>query len=202
MRGSTVRGTPVHHVTQGSRGEGQRGGEPRGMQGQTTHENYQSESRGYRDEHFPHRGTPYTSEDGNPPNARRTVGDHPTHGIVHSESGLDMNDPKSSIGQGVVLDDGAHRYEGGFQTTAHTPTEDSPVPGHAPHFDPGFIAKEDRAHLGSGNERGVDDLVRAGGVMSRGMEGTSRHGESETVGDEDSLASDERPQAQHTPHRR
>lgn len=122
------------------------------------------------------RGTPYThvkasntSHGGNGPESKRVVSQAP-YGMVESNEQGNANNPKNN-GSGVVLD-GAH-YANGFSPHAH-PAMDSPVPTDAPRFDPGFISTEDAAHLGSGNESGREGLVAGGGVMSRGMVGTSR----------------------------
>jgi hypothetical protein len=89
---------------------------------------------------------------------------------VLGENGQNMNDPASN-GSGVIFD-GAKASNGFMPKRADV--LDSPVPRNAPRFDPGFIPTEDAAHLGSGNERGVDSLVAGGGVMSRGMVGTTK----------------------------
>lgn len=178
MKGSTVRGTPVRHVTVGARGEGERAGKPSGMEG-TVHEQYSSDKRGYQSDS--RSGTPYHSEDGNPPNSRREV--IRSTNAESSDHG-NQNDPHSN-GPGVMLDVGD--YGTGY-APRDEPTMDSPVPRHAPVFGTGFIETEDRAHMGKGAENQArDDLLKIGGVMSRGMVGTSGKNapEDEFVGDAD-----------------
>lgn len=165
MARNSVRGTPYHHVGTGqTRSEGMRPGLPMGSDGETTMRQYRG--TGMDTKQGP--GTPYRSERGNSDEFSRTV--EQSTNAESSDHG-NQNDPASN-GDGVVLD-GANRYGNGFSPRA-APTLDSPVPGHAPVFDTGFVETEDKAHLGSGNAGGADDLINGGGVMSRGMVGTSK----------------------------
>lgn len=172
MARQVIRGTPITH-----RGPEEHGGDgkPAGYEG-TVGEQYGRDTIDTRKGG----GTPYHSERGNPPNASRVVS-HGKYGEVTGLAGIDRNKPE---GEGVMLDDGSHSYAEGFETTEREQTMDSPVPEHAPRFEPGFIPKADGARLGSGNERGREGLVAGGGVMSRRMEGTSKSGEAETSEDE------------------
>lgn len=166
LSNSVVRGTPINHVGPagafiGGR-EGYSPGKPDGMAG-TVKEQFSADQRGYQTD--PRSGTPYNSDLGNPDESRRVADGSGRYGVVLSENGHDHNNPASS-GSGVILD-GADSYGRGFQPPARE-TMDSPVPRHAPVFDPGFIPTEDKAHLGSGNEGAASDgLVKGGGVMSR-----------------------------------
>lgn len=170
--GKSVRGTPIHHVgTSGTSHEGMKhGAKPAGMKG-TVHEQYDSDRRGYESDK--RSGTPYHSQDGNGAETRR-VESHGKYGRVIDKAAGDQADP-SANGSGVVLD-GAERYENGHMPHAH-PTMDSPVPRHAPVFDAGFIAREDAAHAGRGNEGTArENIMEIGGVMSRGMDTVSQAG--------------------------
>lgn len=166
-RGQSVRGTPVRHVSSaGTRNQGMGHGTPKGMDG-TVHKDYASDNRGYAQN--PRGGTPYHSQDGNDAQARRVV-EHSTN--AESSDHGNQNNPISN-GKGVILD-GANRYEHGYEP-ADRRTLDSPVPEHAPVFDTGFIQREDAAHAGRGNEGTArDNILEIGGVLSRGMEGTSK----------------------------
>jgi hypothetical protein len=167
MKGSTVRGTPIHHVGNTSR-EGMSAGTPKGMKG-TSPEQYDSDRRGYQSD--PRGGTPYRSETGNGSETRRVVSSD-RYGKVESNQQRNANDPLNN-GHGVVFD-GANEYSRGYAPRGEA-SEDSPVPRGAPVFDAGFIASEDRAHAGRGNEQTArDDILSIGGVLSRGMVGTSK----------------------------
>lgn len=168
MARNVVRGTPYHHID-AKGGQGQRGGEPAENQGSTVHAQFRED--GINTETRA-RSTPYHSEAGNPPGARREV--LRSTSAESSDHG-NQNDPRSN-GSGVVLD-GADSYERGFQPP-HEPTTDSPVPRDAPWFDTRTIREEDVAHLGEGTggseNASSTDLRELGGVMSRGMIGTSK----------------------------
>jgi hypothetical protein len=176
MARNTVRGTPYTHIKAGN-SQGMAPGTPAGYTG-TQGKLYGRDVIDTR----PIGGTPYHSEAGNGPETRRVVSQD-KYGKVESNQQGDANDPTNN-GSGVILD-GANSYERGFAPSDH-PTMDSPVPRNAPTFDEGSILKEDLAHLGRGNERGREDLVRAGGVMSRGMVQKST-----SSGPEDELTTDD-----------
>ena len=178
MKGSTVRGTPVRHVAVGARGEGSHAGAPPNMEG-TVDARYGSEKSGYRK--MPGEGTPYHSETGNPPNARREISHGERGGVVLSENGLNMNEPESS--DTVLFEErGAGDYGRGYDPPGPADVMDSPVPGHAPFFDAGMIETIDKARQGKGAENQSNpDLVAIGGVMSRGMEPDTRTGQGENA---------------------
>jgi len=190
FKGTVHRGTPYHHIgNKGTAHEGmEHGAKPRGYE-HTSRDaegrpgaDYRSDTRGYQ--HSDRSGTPYNSQNGNSDEYRRLV-TRDAHGNVTSEHGINHNDPRDN-GKGVIFD-GANRYEEGYMPKPER-TMDSPVPEHAPWFGAEFIAKEDRAHAGSGIEHtATDDLLSIGGVMSRGMVGTSsRHGpETELMQDDE-----------------
>lgn len=184
MRSSTVRGTPVHHIDARG-GEGQRGGEkPNGMVG-TVHEQYDSDRRGYQSD--PRGGTPFNSERGNPPGARREVARGTN---LESADHGNQNDPHSN-GQSVMLD--THGYERGYMPKEEGGVMDSPVPGHAARFDTTTVHEEDRAHLGTGLEDLAgknNDLRDLDGVMSRGIMGTSKP----TAPEKELIEDDDRPE--------
>lgn len=168
MARSIVRGTPYTHVKVGGL-EGARAGEPKGADGQTTVKQYRGTGMSTAQSS---RGTEYHSVNGNPADARREVSRSTN---TESSDHGNQNDPASN-GPTTLLDVGP--LAGGSVAPLHA-TTDSPVPQNAPLFEPGWIAEEDRAHLGTGNERGAEGLVAAGGVMSRGMVGTSKSGAGE-----------------------
>lgn len=160
MARNSVRGTPYTHVKAGN-SEGQSASKPVGYKGTVGNQ--------YGDDQIqtgPSRGTPYNSHAGNGPESKRVVSSD-KYGKVESNQQGNANDPASN-GSGVVLD-GA----------SAAGALDSPVPGNAPVFDPGYMETENRAHLGSGNEMGMRNLLNGGGVMSRGMVGTSKPGAGE-----------------------
>jgi hypothetical protein len=181
MRGSSVRGTPVRHIgTSGTTNEGVAPGRPSGMKN-TVHPQYEADHRGYQTD--PRSGTPYNSQAGNSDEFSRTVSSD-KYGHVIDDAAGNMSDPASN-GAGVVLD-GADSPDNGNSPRSE-PTMDSPVPGHAPVFNPADMVAENRAHLGSGNEIGMRDLIRGGGVMSRGMDTVSQADNT----DEDELLHDD-----------
>jgi len=177
-RGSTHRGTPVTSV-KASNTQGMGAGKPAGYSGTSRDRNpgasFTSDTRGYQSSR--ESGTPYHSQDGNGPETRRLVtrdahGRVPDHGIVH-------NDPASN-GAGVIFD-GANNREAGYQPPRH-PMIDPPVPEHAANFKPEWIQQENRAHLGTGLEHLADEgLAELGGVMSRGMVGTTKPTDPATI---------------------
>lgn len=161
-KGRTHVGTPFNHAGNSPHGVGVAGAaRDRGMSS-TVLPQYESEKSGYRD--IPGSGTPYQSERGNPPDARREVARGTN--VEASDHG-NQNDPEKP---GGVLVPGNPNYGNGYSPAA-APTLDSPVPRAAPVFDTGEIRTEDRAHMGKRNEVTANDrLVEIGGVMSRGME--------------------------------
>ena len=180
FRGSTHRGTPVTSVKAGNN-QGMGAGKPSGYEGTSRARNpganFTSDTRGYQSSE--RSGTPYHSQDGNGPETRRLV-TRDAHGRdVVSEHGMRMNDPASN-GAGVVFD-GANNREAGYQPHQH-PMIDPPVPEHAPNFKPEWIQEENRAHLGTAIEHlAGEGLVELGGVMSRGMVGTTKPHDPATI---------------------
>lgn len=170
MARTVVRGTPYRHIDIKGM-EGARAGEPAGADGQTTMRQFRGTGMSTAQSA---RGTEYHSVNGNPADARREV---VRTTMPHSDDHGNQNDPVSN-GPTTMLDVGS--LANGSMAPLHA-TTDSPVPLNAPLFEPGWIASENRAHLGTGNERGAEGLVAAGGVMSRGMIGTSKPGAPETA---------------------
>jgi hypothetical protein len=173
MKSTTVKGTPVNHVS--SRGAliGAREGyasvppaTPKGMSG-TVNKQFEGDQKGNRQveqETGVKYGTSYNSNLGNPDEAVRVRADH-RYGVIPVNGGQDMN-ASSSNGNGVILDH-MSRDKGYQPKDAHT--MDSPVHDDAPFFDTRTIKQENAAHMGGNTAPGLieDDLVRAGGVMSR-----------------------------------
>lgn len=181
-RGARVVGTPYRKI-ENTAHQGIKPGTPKGFSGgsETSPDQYEGSQRGNRQVRSEMSGgrreigTEYHSDAGNGPEFRREVSHGEHGGHVISEHGQNMNDP-SSNGNGVILD---HMSREAGYTPKGDRTMDSPVPERAPDFDTRTIAEENRAHAGRRNERtAVDTLASIGGVMSRGMEGTS-DGESE-----------------------
>ena len=166
-KGAVVRGTPVNFIpTGGTRNEGIAPSTPKGFKGGagTVAASFEHQDQ------VPGHGTPYQSGAGNSDEFMREVSHGPKGGIVLSENGINMNEPRDN-GNGVILD-GVRRDNSYNKIDA--PALDSPVPHGAPAFDGAAMVAENRAHLGSGNEAAAGDvLLGIGGVMSRGMVGTS-----------------------------
>lgn len=180
MKSTTTRGTPYTHIGPSGSNSGYR--QSGGNADNTVGEQYRGSGINTQTNA---RGTPAQYEHGNPGDASR-VASHDKYGMVESNEQGNANNPANN-GSGVILD-GAH-YANGFSPHAET-TLDSPIPRDAPRFDTGFIATEDAAHLGKGShaERSREGLVAGGGVMSRGMLGTSTPGMPETaLTDDDTL---------------
>lgn len=169
MKSTSVRGTPVRHITNTAR-EGIAPGTPKGMSG-TVNKQFEGDQKGNRQEGVAS-GTPYTSKAGNSDEFMRR---RPTTGAIAADDqvGADFNNPRSN-GNGVILD-GISRDSG--YTPQPERAMDSPVPSDAPTFDPSFIRQENLAHLGQGQgaspAQAADEILNIGGVLSRGMRGTS-----------------------------
>ena len=175
MKSTTVKGTPVNRISPAGAFIGNREGfnakmKPDGYSGRSgvVKDQYEGDRRGpdqvRAQGNLPPLGTPYESNTGNPDEAIRTRADH-RYGIVLGENGQDMNNP-SSNGDGVVFDGMAR--EKGYQPR-DAATLDSPVMDTAPWFDTRTIRQENAAHMGANTSPTLieDDLVRAGGVMSK-----------------------------------
>ncbi len=182
MKSTTVRGTPVRHISNTAR-EGMMAGKPSGMSG-TVNKQFEGDQKGNRQEGVA-RGTPYESRDGNSDEFMRTRSQG-KYGMVMDAAAGDQADPRDN-GNGVILD-GMSR-EAGY-TPMSERTMDSPVMEGAPTFDTRTIRDENIAHLGQGigarPSQAADDILNIGGVMSRGMVGTStpQGGEDELVEDD------------------
>jgi hypothetical protein len=184
MRPTTVRGTPYTKITN-TANQGVSPRTPSGMKG-TVEEN--TAEPGIRTGP-PGRGTPYRSQAGNSDEFMRTVS-RDRYGMVMDPVLGNPNDPRTN-GDGVILDHMATDYE----DPRHMPTMDSPVPVEAPIFETSTVAQENAAHLGRGRgptapnpAMARDDLLAIGGVMSRGMVGTSTNAEPEKIlTDDDTL---------------
>lgn len=168
MKQSSVRGTPVTSI---SRNNGQGwlspGAKPAGYSG-TVNKQFEGDQKGNNQVGIAS-GTPYQTASIN--DDIQPAPNRSKYGIVLSENGMNMADPKQN-GNGVLFD-GVSREHGYLAPDAHT--MDSPVPQGAPHFDTRTIAQENIAHLGVGAVPGreADDILSIGGVISRGMDGTS-----------------------------
>jgi hypothetical protein len=159
-----VVGTPINHIdaTRGLEGTRSAGEPNRSAGGSTRGSTVTEQYRGGGINTKPNeRGTPYHSQAGNPPNDGRVAEGTGRYGQVRSENNQDHANPASN-GRGVMLDVGSLA---GGSVPRPAPMIDSPAGG--PKFEPGTIIAEDRAHLGTGNERAVDSLVEGGGVLSR-----------------------------------
>lgn len=177
MARTVVRGTPYTHIASPSANQGFSPSTP----GKTVQPQFQG---GGINTQANTQGTPYNSGRGNPDETRRVVSSD-KYGKVMSNSQGDANDPKNN-GDGTVLDNMTVDYA----SASPQPTLDSPVPGGAPAFDVGEIIPVNKARLGSGmpDAAARDDLLNLGGVMSRGMLGTSKPGQPETaLTDDDTL---------------
>lgn len=184
MAGRAVhRGTPFNHAGNSLHGVGMREHAAASGMTSTVLPQYESEKGGYRNADGT--GTPLQHQKGNPPDARREVARGTN--LESSDHG-NQNDPRSN-GKGVILD-GQNEYRAGYQEPAERKgVMDSPVPAAAPIFDADNILIEDRAHMGRrGENQANDNILAIGGVLSRGMESTSRpsdHDEEELIHDDE-----------------
>lgn len=183
MRNS-VRGTPVRHISNTAR-EGMSAGKPANYSG-TVNRQFEGDQKENREIGIA-QGTPYQSRDGNSDEYSRTASQG-KYGMVIDPAAGNMADPHAN-GNGVLLD-GISR-ERGYEPRDER-TMDSPVREGSPTFDAGFIREENRAHLGKGigvSEAQInDDVLGIGGVLSRGMRGTSTpHGNIDELTDDDTL---------------
>lgn len=173
MARTSVRGTPYTHI-KASNTEGQRPGIPMGSDGQTSMQQF----RGTGMSTTQSSGTPYRSEAGNGPETMRMVSSD-RYGMVEDRSAGNLSDPKSN-GDGVVLDGMTRDYA---SPPVH-PALDSPVPSGAPVFMTDNIPRvndmRNGVGIGAGPVQGRDNLLDCGGVMSRGMVGTSSSSGPET----------------------
>lgn len=184
MKSSTVVGTPVRSIKAGNV-EGMMAGTPKGYEG-VVNRQYQGDQSGNRQTGV-NTGTPYNTRNGNGPESKR-VASSDKHGIViDTQTGVDLNEPTSN-GNGVILD-------GMTRESDYTPrgaaAMDSPVPQGSPTFEAGAMRAENIAHLGKGKgaaaSQAGDVLLAIGGVMSRGIAGTTKASDSSTALIEDDL---------------
>lgn len=170
MKSSSVRGTPVRSISGAN--EGQAAGKPANMSGTSPSQYVGDQSQ------QPQRGsgTPYNSKNGNPPAAKRVASSGKFGDVIDTQTGVNLNYPDSN-GNGVLFD-GISR-EADYSPMGAS-AMDSPVPAGAATMPRGSMRAENIAHLGTG--KGVDasqagDVLDAiGGVMSRGMVGTTSGG--------------------------
>ena len=190
FRGTVVRGTPYTFKGGNSReGMTHGGGKPEGYAGRagTVRDQYEGSRRGpdqVRTEMGGEKtlGTPFQSQDGNGPEYRRVRSDN-KFGEVVSEGGINHNIPEQN-GNGVILDriseDRDYVPWGGEDAVM-----DSPVPQGAQRPSPGSANDLNALRNGEGsywsrNEQIKDQILANGGVLSRGMLGTSKRNGSET----------------------
>lgn len=170
MKSSTVRGTPINSIS--NPGYNQTG--LKNFDGVVNKQFEGDQSQQPQSGS----GTPYNSKNGNPADAKSAgVGSGAKGGIVLSENGINMNAPESN-GTGVVFD-------GVTEARDYVPpaaaTMDSPVPSGAqkPIIGSGNEINQLKSGEGSAIGRGgqiKDQMLEMGGVMSRGMVGTSTPG--------------------------
>ena len=177
MKSSSVRGTPYTRVSN-TRTEGMmHGAKPKGMSG-TVNKQFEGDQKGNRQVGVA-QGTPYQSQDGNSDEFMRTRSNG-KYGVVMDPAAGNLADPAAN-GNGTILD-GMSREMG--YTPMPAATMDSPVMTGAPHFDTRMIRAENLAHMGQGigaaPSQSGDDILAIGGVISRGMQGTSHKSGAET----------------------
>lgn len=178
MKTTSVRGTPVRSISGAN--EGQMAGKPSGYDG-TVNTQYRGDQTGG--------GTPYTSRDGNSATAKRVASQGKFGDVIDTNAGVNFSEPNSN-GNGVILD-------GMTRESDYSPrgasAMDSPVPQGSPAFQAGAMRQENIAHLGKGKgadaSQAGDVILNIGGVMSRGMLGVSKAGESATELVEDDVLS-------------
>ena len=173
MKSSTVRGTPINKIDN----PGFTASKPGGMNG-TVNTHFQGDQS---QQPQAGSGTPYASRNGNPDQARRVAeGGSPKGGVVLSENGINMNAPESN-GNGVVLDGVTKEKD---YTPWNEPAMDSPVPTGAQRPLESSMNIINAMVSGNGKDYSgskviPDNLMETGGVMSRGMVGTSKPGNDE-----------------------
>ncbi len=187
-KGTVVRGTPVNVIRSGSSGINPQ--KPAGYNtgGQTVRDQFEGDQSGNRQverQIGKKLSTQYNSDRGNPGDASTTRADY-RYGVILSNGGQDMNNPASN-GNGVFFDK-MSRANGYMPPDARH--LDSPVPNGAPMFQGESIKQENLGHLGQGigasPSQAEDVITKIGGVMSRGMVGssTARASESQLTSDD------------------
>jgi len=169
MKQSTVRGTPIHSI-KAPNTQGMRAGKPAGMSG-TVNRQFEGDQKINREEGIS-TGTPYHSEDGNGPESKR-VRSSDRYGIVEtpSEGNQALN---TSNGNGILFDR-VKREDDYFGKEDEM--MDSPVPQGAQQPQHDSSLKLNELRNGKGKYWGADDaiedsLLKADGVMSRGIDNT------------------------------
>lgn len=181
MKSSTTRGTPINHYGPGGGGANRNEGynpveKPKGFSG-TVNKQFEGDQKGNRQEGIAS-GTPYESKHGNPDEFHRVRSHGPKGGVVLSENGMNMNDPRAN-GNGVIFDGVSQAT--GYRPGVQPQTMDSPVPegGQRPIQNAPKVLNDLRS--GEGDYFGPgdgpkDSLLEQGGVMSRGMDETAGPG--------------------------
>ncbi len=176
MKSSSVRGTPVRHIGNTAH-EGMSGAKPSGMSG-TVNRQFEGDQSGNRQTGLK-TGTPFNSRNGNSDEFSRTRSSDRKGGMVIDDAAGNQNDPKAN-GNGVLFD-GVSRATDYLARDAGA--MDSPVPLGAPILRHGAIRTENIEHLGQGigasPSQAGDEILSIGGVMSRGMDGVDKPGDSE-----------------------
>lgn len=177
MKSTSVRGTPFRSIS-ADNGQGflSPGAKPKGMSG-TVNKQFEGDQSGNRQEGIS-TGTPYNSSSVNDDTQKGTTS---KFGVVQSGGAGDQAQHDSN-GNGVLFN-GVSRARDYIATPA--PGLDSPVPEGSQKPQDDASLKLNAIGNGAGNYWGADDtiedsLVAAGGIMSRGMSGVSKPGESET----------------------
>jgi hypothetical protein len=169
MKSSSVRGTPINSIKASNTQGMAHGAKPGGMSG-TVNRQFEGDQRSNREEGHS-TGTPYQSMDGNGPETRITRSSG-KYGMVIGESGDNQN-PRDN-GNGVVFN-GVKR-ENDYLATPSNVT-DSPVPEGSQKPQDNASLKLNELRNGQGKYWGADDaiedsLLKADGVMSRGLDNT------------------------------
>lgn len=169
MKQSTVRGTPINSI-KAPNNQGMRAGKPEGMSG-TVNRQFEGDQKINRQEGIS-TGTPYVSQDGNGPETKR-VRSSDKFGKVDSGAAGDQAF-NTSNGNGVMFDS-VKREDDYFGKEERI--MDSPVPEGAQQPQHDASIKLNELRNGEGSYWGADDviedsLLKADGVMSRGLDNT------------------------------
>lgn len=169
MKQSTVRGTPIHSI-KAPNTQGMRAGKPEGFSG-TVNRQFEGDQKSNREEGHS-TGTPYHSEDGNPPGASR-MRSSDKFGRVDTPAAGDQAF-NTSNGNGVLFDDVKREDD---YIGKESDVKDSPVPEGAQQPQHDASIKLNELRNGKGSYWGADDviedsLLKADGVISRGLDNT------------------------------
>jgi hypothetical protein len=170
MKQSTVRGTPINSIKATNSQGMNHGAKPKGYHG-TVNKQFEGDQKG-NDQEGISTGTPYQSLDGNGPESKR-VRSSDKFGKVTTASEGDQAEPDSN-GNGVLFD-GVKRERDYIATPSNV--MDSPVPEGAQKPQDDASIKLNELRNGQGKYWGADDviedsLLKAEGVMSRGLDNT------------------------------